>query len=151
MKLLNFALDPVQSFSLIWSTTADEPEEDEISSLPEIEDLSPLDLANVGGGYIDKAAGSLPQETFVLYAQMKISSRTMMPTGSINHTSWLVADVAGPPLLDLDTEQWQDVVKLPSPKETLKVPHFPQLGQDEYIDLVIHNADDTGHPFHIVS
>ena len=90
----------------------------------------------------------------------------MSPTGSINRTSWLVKDPFGEPLLALGEGDWEGVVRKTSPVAKFAVPRIDGGGAavavaegeggeeemgDGWVDLVVHNLDDVGHPFHLVS
>ena len=86
--------------------------------------------------------GEMPRETdktFVLYATMSyLAINSNRPKGYINHTTWTVAE-RYTPLLALDRVRW--------PSEP--APLIPTTEDAEWIDIVLNNMDDKGHPFHL--
>jgi FtsP/CotA-like multicopper oxidase with cupredoxin domain len=60
------------------------------------------------------------------------------PKGSINHTTWAVSE-RFTPLLALERLTW------PADPE----PFIPETDGAEWIDIVLNNFDDRGHPFHL--
>lgn len=74
-------------------------------------------------------------ETMVIYTNtLKLAHRANVPHGYINQTSW---EEPATPLLETPRSSW-DANQL--------VPSIP-LGA--WVDLVINNVDDGGHPFHL--
>lgn len=151
MPLKNFALTRIQTFPLIDSglpiVKRDAQEQEAGDSPP------PLNLADVQGVAVQKDAAVLqqPSEKAVLYTTVQIrSSNHNQPVGVFNHTSWIVADQRAKPLLALEEAEWQQVTMQPNNLQKLDIPSFP-VDQGRWIDLVINNMDDKGHPFHMVS
>jgi hypothetical protein len=152
MKIENLALTRIQSFPLIWK------EREIDNSLPESRE-SP----NATSNFLLSEASGLPQwpgsdltersiEKAVLYTAMQIrSSFHNRPVGIVNHSSWMIPDSRAKPLLALDPEEWSKATKQPSSIQTLQVPWYQKTGEDRWIELVLNNMDDTGHPFHLVS
>lgn len=91
-----------------------------------------------------------PSETSVVYTSMAIRSASdLRPVGSVNRTTWVVADPRAPPLLALDQSEWNRVTKQPGPVWALDVPHY-QSGEGKWMELVVNNPDHQGHVFHLV-
>lgn len=154
MALHNFALNHTQSFDLQWLGAANSDklsntETHAHSSVVETVNLADVAAENRLSGH-DKIA--MDVEKAVLYASMTIRSGAHNhPVGSINHTSWIVSDQSRPPLLSLDREMWKNVTKQPVGTQEFYAPWFKDAGDDEWIDLVLNNFDEKGHPFHLVS
>jgi FtsP/CotA-like multicopper oxidase with cupredoxin domain len=91
---------------------------------------------------VDLSRDQLPREaekTFVLYATMSyLAINSNRPKGYINHTTWTVSE-RYTPLLALDRARW------PSDPG----PFIPTTDTAEWIDIVLNNMDDKGHPFHL--
>ncbi|EQK98377.1 Multicopper oxidase family protein [Ophiocordyceps sinensis CO18] len=152
MGLKNFALTRKQSFPLVWK--AGEPD---AASTPAQHDakapVSHFVLGEASGPPLDPSLLALiehPQETAVLYTTMLVrAANHNRPVGTVNHTSWAVSDPKGRPLLSLDREQWPSAIPQPTAAQTLKVPWFRESGPGRWLELVINNFDDKGHPFHM--
>jgi hypothetical protein len=152
MKIENLALTRIQSFPLIWKETVLEN-----SSLERHESRS------LTSDFLLSEASGLPQwpgsdptqrsiEKSVLYTAMQIrSSFHNRPVGIVNHSSWMIADSKAKPLLALDSKEWSAATKQPSSIQTLQVPWYQRSGEDRWVELVLNNMDDTGHPFHLGS
>ena len=148
MKLVNFALDPTQTFSLSWDEdTGSVQESDLIDS-----HVDYLNLAEVQGAPLvtDHVAVQKSAETVRLFAQMRISTLTMQPTGRINRTSFVISDGYGKPLNELNSKDWGSALSSLRPGQMLDTPFFEARSSSDFIDLEIHNLDSTGHPFHLV-
>ncbi|PNY26831.1 L-ascorbate oxidase [Tolypocladium capitatum] len=167
MGLINFALTREQSFQLLWAASKSDAPMKHGQRAPvkhgqqapvkhgqrAQEMISQFNLADAVGLPLEPATLSAiasPQETAVLYSTMRVRAADHnRPVGAINHTSWVVSDPGQPPLLSLDREEWADAVGQPTSAQTLKVPWFRQAGQGRWIELVLNNFDDKGHPFHL--
>jgi hypothetical protein len=92
---------------------------------------------------------SLPQRaniTDIVYVKtQKFSINHNVPYGYFNHTSWAPQQDPPIPLNGLPREQW-DKKQL-----ALAVGDRAQESGPVWVDLVVNNLDDTGHPFHLVS
>lgn len=112
-------------------------------------------LEEASGSPLDPTLAGLvehPRETAVLYTTMLVrAANHNRPVGTVNHTSWAVSDAKAQPLLSLDRQQWSSAVPQPTTAQTLKVPWFRESGPGKWLELVINNFDDKGHPFHLVS
>ncbi|KAJ5218927.1 multicopper oxidase-domain-containing protein [Penicillium cinerascens] len=146
--LTNFALTPQQSFPVIWRDKGDELRKDE----PRSDNNQPVpkfNLAQLSGSVVADYVAKKPSETSVLYTSMSIRSASgLRPVGSVNRTTWVVADPRAPPLLALDQSEWNRVTKQPGPVWALDVPHY-QSGEGKWMELVVNNPDHQGHVFHL--
>lgn len=143
---MNPALTTTQHFPFRWDHTPASSllltREDKIAKQ--------FDLQDAQGETIDPKSGvhEKPSNAALFYTTIDIRAKqNNQPVGSVNHTSWILADPAAPPLLALDRTKWDGVTKQPSSRQKLHVPFFHE---DEWIDVVVNNGDDKGHPFHIV-
>ena len=151
MGLINFALTREQSFPLLWE--ANEGDVLRTHSQREPEMISQFNLADAAGVPLQPSLSAIahPQETAVLYTTMRVrAANHNQPVGTVNHTSWIVSDPSQRPLLSLDREAWVDAIKQPTTAQTLMVPWFRHAGKGRWIELVLNNFDDKGHPFHLV-
>jgi FtsP/CotA-like multicopper oxidase with cupredoxin domain len=87
---------------------------------------------------------SLPaaETTFVLYATtMQLAHLGNRPLGFINHTSWQPQST---PLSTLPRSSWDSNQLVPwtGPLEN-------PAGEPSWVDIVLNNIDDGGHPFHL--
>lgn len=152
MKIENLALTRIQSFPLLWK------ERETGNSSPEKhESLNSTSkyLLSEASGLSQWPGSEFPErsiEKAVLYTAMQIrSSFNNRPVGIVNHSSWMVEDSKANPLLALDPKEWSKATKQPSSIQTLQVPWYQHTGEDRWIELVLNNMDETGHPFHLVS
>ena len=151
MGLKNFALTREQSFPLLWA--ASEGEDSRKHSQREPQMISQFKLADAAGVPLQASLSAIanPEETAVLYSTMRVrAANHNQPVGTVNHTSWIVSDPSQRPLLSLDREAWADTIKQPTTAQTLMIPWF-RHGKERWIELVLNNFDDKGHPFHLVS
>lgn len=152
MRLKNYALTRTQSFPFedLAATTA---KRRELTLRDAVEVLSLADLNGVALSD-DAAAATKPAETAVFYTTIR--NRAMhgnRPSGLFNHSSWVVKDAFAPPLLAVDENEWESLALEPSPLQNFSVATFTASASGEktrWLDLVINNLDDRGHPFHMV-
>ncbi|KAI1608769.1 putative laccase [Exophiala viscosa] len=142
-KYPNPALDPQQNFPV--KTTSKGVGDREVpQSIIEYYNLQAA-VSNSTGPI------SWPEEAlrFVVYTTtMKLARYSNVPMGFINHTSWQPQALPSGPLISLSRDQYD--------RNQLS-PHIPLLANDSEIDdpsngwveLVINNLDDGGHPFHL--
>lgn len=91
-----------------------------------------------------------PAETALLYTSLAINNfRHDEPWGEVNHTSWVWKDPKAKPLLAINRDEWADGTEQANTLRTFRAPWYRD-GQDRWIDLVVNNVDDKGHPFHLV-
>lgn len=149
-KLPNFALTPRQAFPVVWvGDSSEHVRKDDYED--DHEPAAYFNLAEVSGSPVMDIVKE-PVETSVLYTKMSIRSDTgLRPIGSVNHTTWRVADPKARPLLALDRIQWDRVINQPSRMWSLNVPWYHESGEDRWMELVLNNIDHIGHTFHMVS
>jgi len=152
MPLKNFALTRVQSFPFGESEQkgkGQHPAQQRRDS-----DSLPLYLAEVQGPVLEQDTPSFktPSELAVLYTTVQIrSSNHNQPVGIFNHSSWILNDTQLKPLLALDESDWEKVTNQPSAVQKLSVPSFTMGdAKEKWMELVVNNMDDKGHPFHMV-
>ncbi len=90
----------------------------------------------------DIGHAELPREAdklYLLYATMSyLAINSNRPKGYINHTTWTVSE-RYTPLLALDRARW--------PSDP--TPFIPSTDGAQWVDIVLNNMDDKGHPFHL--
>ena len=78
-------------------------------------------------------------KTMVLYTTtLMLAHQNNVPMGYINHTSWRSSSS---PLITSPRGFWENGTQL--------VPYIPTTSYNEFVDIVINNIDDSGHPFHL--
>lgn len=131
----------VQQFPIDMSSTA------EPSILPHLStaDMTErIDLDSVTASTRSKLPDKADM-TLVLYtATQKLSHLHNIPHGFINQTSWIPQQNPPSPLISLPREQWDKNQFVPK----LDVGNFGNL-DGPWVDLVVNNLDDGGHPFHL--
>jgi len=134
LKFKNFALIETQHFpissSMVWSET------DYIKQPNSFFNLADANGPNLPAGGIP----STVDQTFLLYTKVAILSESgNVPKGFINRTSWGEPSSNATPLLELSRTEWGDNF-------------IPWIGPgtDKWVDVVLNNMDDKGHPFHLV-
>ncbi|OOF95289.1 multicopper oxidase [Aspergillus carbonarius ITEM 5010] len=85
------------------------------------------------------------QQTHVVYTKIeKLSRNHNIPYGFFNRTSW--KPPIGTPLINLPREEWdENQLVISSGASTSQPNHDKGI----WIDLVVNNLDDSGHPFHL--
>jgi hypothetical protein len=79
-------------------------------------------------------------ESLVLYTKIEILGEyNNTPKGFINQTTWEAEYYERSPLLALDRTGWGNAF----------IPYL-ESGTDRWVDIVLNNFDDKGHPFHLV-
>ncbi|GLA57247.1 hypothetical protein AtubIFM55763_004094 [Aspergillus tubingensis] len=87
-------------------------------------------------------------QTYVVYTKIeKLSINHNVPYGFFNRTSW--RPQIDTPLIDLPREEWDENQLVLSTGSTTSRPLSSEHDQDLWIDLVVNNLDDSGHPFHM--
>lgn len=125
------------------STTSLDPESSsiDIQNLPSIEDI-----------LSDIPRSASVDITEVVYAKVqKLSIRHNVPYGFFNRTSWLPQSDPSTPLIDLAREKW-DKNQLTFTAHTAQSPPMNAKSDHDgtWVDLIVNNLDDSGHPFHLV-
>ncbi|RAL05428.1 laccase [Aspergillus ibericus CBS 121593] len=86
-------------------------------------------------------------QTHVLYTKIeKLSRNHNIPYGFFNRTSWKPPTTT--PLIDIPREEWDEnqlVISTGASTPPLSSDHDNGI----WIDLVVNNLDDSGHPFHL--
>ncbi|KIV83645.1 hypothetical protein PV11_05649 [Exophiala sideris] len=142
-KYPNPALDPQQNFPV--KTISDD--------LHDWKDLrSSIEYYNLQAAVSNSTVPvSWPEEVrkFVIYTTtLKLARYRNIPMGFVNHTSWQPQASPPEPLISLSREQYD--------RNQLS-PHIPLFRNDSalndpsagWVELVINNLDDGGHPFHL--
>ena len=75
---------------------------------------------------------------------MKLAKFSNKPKGFMNHTSWQAQSSPNLPLLALPRSSWDVNQLIP-----WIPPVDPKSGQAQWVDIVLNNLDDGGHPFHL--
>ncbi|OAA53357.1 ferro-O2-oxidoreductase [Cordyceps fumosorosea ARSEF 2679] len=148
MPMKNWALTRIQDFPLKWrrrsSTTTHERQH-----IPESVDV--FNVKDARGVAVPRDSGvrQEPAETALLYTSLAINNfKHDEPWGEVNHTSWVWRDPTAKPLLALERDRWADGTEQANNLRTFHAPWFRD-GQGRWIDLVVNNVDDKGHPFHL--
>ncbi|KKK21921.1 hypothetical protein AOCH_000182 [Aspergillus ochraceoroseus] len=153
-KYPNPALKSTQTFFMSEGQDETEPthiaaeppsNEQQISSLIDVQDLPSTEqiLSQI-------PPSAAVQRTEVVYTKIqKLSIRHNVPYGFFNRTSWVPQMDPAIPLNELERERWdknQFGITIPSP------PSLHQRDEGEqgiWVDLVVNNLDEGGHPFHL--
>jgi FtsP/CotA-like multicopper oxidase with cupredoxin domain len=124
----NPALTPTQAIPLTPS----------YSPIPQALPPNTLDLSNIPSKHSSLSEiPASPAQTHVVYTKtQKLSINHNIPNGFFNRTTWRPPTV---PLNTLGRDQWDEN-------------QFSfTAATDEWVDLVVNNLDEGGHPFHMVS
>lgn len=136
-KYSNLALAPTHQFPVQWNGHAD------IDSISEAAEAR-LDLETLTSltRHAPEAIPATADETLVLYAVTQtLAHLDNTPSGFINNTSWHQQLSPLEALVALDRSQWD---------KNQFVPHLPlDLVSPLWVDLVVNNLDEEGHPFHL--
>ncbi|KAG5983224.1 hypothetical protein E4U55_000514 [Claviceps digitariae] len=153
MPLMNPALTRVQNFPLQWthshggSSSSNNKMKKKKRPAESQELVSVFNLQNAQGHPV--ALDTAPPDTALLYTSLGINAfKHDEPWGELNHTSWVWRDPYAKPLLATDKNAWQTGTEQANPLRTFKVPWF-EAGRKRWVDLVVNNVDDRGHPFHL--
>lgn len=142
MQFPNMALTPTQQFAIAppMDNERAAPHEDAIVR-PRALEVPWIDLSKTNGSAISpEEVAAQSDETILLYASISyLTQYEYRPKGFINHTSWSLSNSSDTPLLALDQTSWP----------TDPDPFVVKTGRTEWVDLVINNIDDKGHPFHL--
>lgn len=136
MRFPNLALTPTQAFPI---RLAQDDGVDNAHSAGKHQET--LDLRVLAGSEITSTdMPRIADKTFVLYSTISyLAINENRPRGYINHTSWTLGVSNGLPFLALDRPNWRF-----DPKFLI-----PLSGGGQWIDVVLNNLDDKGHPFHL--
>ncbi|KAL2803430.1 multicopper oxidase-domain-containing protein [Aspergillus granulosus] len=94
------------------------------------------------------------QRTEVVYTKIqKLSINQNIPYGVFNRTSWAPQIDPPVPLINLQREQWDDNqfgITIPASSPAEQSNALNDNGREAaWIDLVVNNLDEGGHPFHL--
>ncbi|KAJ5547723.1 hypothetical protein N7513_004957 [Penicillium frequentans] len=132
----NLALTAIQSFGINQnhSSTNLSIRNDEITHLQHV------DLENVSSS--PSVLSALPansQQTHVVYTKIQmLAINANMPWGYFNHSSWRPQKEPPYPLINLPRNQWDE-----------NQFSFSTNTDPVWVDLIVNNLDDSGHPFHL--
>ncbi|OAA53343.1 ferro-O2-oxidoreductase [Cordyceps fumosorosea ARSEF 2679] len=150
MPLKNYALTRIQSFPVgDLGKTADRKinRRDDAVKMLSLADLNGVSLSD------EAAEATKPAETAVFYTTIKNrATHANRPAGLFNHSSWIVKDAFAAPLLAVDEEQWPSLAEEPSRLQNFTVSTFKASAagrKTRWMDMVVNNLDDKGHPFHL--
>ncbi|KAK2601768.1 hypothetical protein QQS21_004652 [Conoideocrella luteorostrata] len=147
MPLMNLALTRKQVFPLRWTPSA----ETMYVRKDRRERVNIYDIQNTQGSVVPRTSGlhQQPVETALLYTSLGINAfKNDEPWGELNHTSWVWKNPTAKPLLATDRNTWGNGTEQANPLRTFNVPWF-EAGERRWLDLVVNNIDDKGHPFHL--
>ncbi len=98
-----------------------------------------IELANVNGSTIPPTTmQQQPSQAILVYTRIELLAHLgNAPKGYINRTYWEPQQV---PLIEGNRTSWD---------EHQLVPSVPM--SNDWVDIVINNVDEKGHPFHLVS
>ncbi|XWW96247.1 hypothetical protein V2A60_004220 [Cordyceps javanica] len=147
MPMKNWALTRIQDFPFKWHRLGAS-----VRSRQDVrENVDVFNVRDARGVEIDPDSRihQQPTETALLYTSLAINNfKHDEPWGEVNHTSWVWRDPQAKPLLALDRDEWANSTEQANNLRTFRAPWY-QDGQDRWIDLVVNNVDDKGHPFHL--
>jgi hypothetical protein len=137
LKFKNFALTPTQQFPVSSSMKQSERplQTDELH-----QPVPFFDLANALGPTLPENSMAAISDPILLYTKIEILSEFRnIPMGFINRTSWGMTRASPLPLLALNRHGWGKAF-------------VPRIESDPevWVDIVLNNMDDRGHPFHLV-
>lgn len=147
MPMMNPALTRVQSFPLQWTHSSTKHRRSKAR-----DKLKIYNMAKAEGSIIPETSPlhKQPTETALLYTSLGINSyKNDEPWGELNRTSWVWKDPRARPLLAMDKKTWETGTEQANHLRTFRVPRY-EAGEDRWLDLVVNNIDDKGHPFHLV-
>lgn len=139
LRFKNFALTATQHFPILAHAHQARPGE---SYGENASSVSRFDLSNATGPGL--AAISMPEfadETLLLYTTISVLAEFHnRPKGFINRTSW-PSERGAKPLVDMERTEWENQYFIPR----------LTAGSNRWVDIVLNNMDDKGHPFHLVN
>lgn len=130
----NQALTVVQTFPIISRKT----EGPTSSQRPESTSLSHFALSIASSLSLIPTMPVMTDQTILVYTHLEMLSHyDHVPMGYMNRTNWIPQ---AEPLIDIPRSRWD---------EHQFVPEID--GNASWVDIVVNNLDDKGHPFHLVS
>ena len=96
-----------------------------------------FDLSTAIGREMSEPMPRLANQTVLIYTNIEMLAHyDHVPMGYMNRTNWIPQ---AEPLIYLAREQWDEHQFVPAVK-----------AMDDWVDIVVNNIDDRGHPFHLV-
>ncbi|PLB48849.1 hypothetical protein P170DRAFT_455674 [Aspergillus steynii IBT 23096] len=141
----NPALTPVQRF---FTSPSDENDFNSPHDLTDIS-ISTLDLSRIPSSqptlsYLSQSRDLKPQVHVVYTKIQKLSINHNIPYGFFNHTSWAPQRDPPLPLNILPKEKWDQ-----NQFSISTTPASDTNTEPVWVDLVVNNLDEGGHPFHL--
>jgi hypothetical protein len=106
-----------------------------------------LDLSTLNG--TKSSPNYLPprsNQEILIYTKMEVLAHLgNVPAGFINRTSWAPQSSPPKPLLELPRSYWDRNQLVPW------IPISKDQSEEMWVDIVVNNLDEKGHPFHLVS
>jgi hypothetical protein len=96
-----------------------------------------FDLSTAVGTEILETMPQFADQTVLVYTNIEMLAHyDHVPMGYMNRTNWIPQ---AEPLIYLPREQWDEHQFMPAVEAT-----------GDWVDIVVNNIDDKGHPFHLV-
>ncbi|PMD41239.1 multicopper oxidase [Hyaloscypha variabilis F] len=128
----NQALTSVQTFPVTSSGTIVESP----SKQGELTVITEFDLATARGQIFSPPMEEHANQTVLIYNHLEMLAHfDHIPMGFMNRTNWVPQEE---PLIHLPRSEWDEHQFVPQIK-----------GNSEWVDIVVNNRDDKGHPFHL--
>jgi hypothetical protein len=129
----NQALTAIQSFSII------SPKIKILSTSGKsgTDSISHFDLSTARSPPLSPSMSETVNPGFLIYANMEMLAHfDHVPKGFMNRTNWIPQ---AEPLIEIPRSEWGEHQFMPDTRRN-----------GEWIDIVVNNRDDKGHPFHLV-
>ena len=139
---MNQALTATHKFPMQHRKTRSGKGTSHSQSHPDSLDPSPtFDLSTAVSPPFGETADPMPEfadQTILVYAHIDMLAHyDHVPMGYMNRTNW---KPQAQPLIYLPREQWDENQFMPAIE-----------ANGDWVDIVVNNIDDKGHPFHLVS
>ncbi|KAF4638056.1 hypothetical protein G7Y89_g1 [Cudoniella acicularis] len=104
-----------------------------------------FDLATAKGAVIrENTIQDVANQTILLYTKMEILARLgNVPVGIVNRTTWSPQTLPSQPLVALSRAYWNSNQLVPF------IPLSREPSNTTWVDIVVNNLDEKGHPFHL--
>jgi FtsP/CotA-like multicopper oxidase with cupredoxin domain len=101
------------------------------------DEKSSFELSAAVGMEILEPMPQSADQTVLVYTHIEMPAQyDHVPMGYMNRTNWIPQEQ---PLIDLPRAQWDEHQLMPAVEAT-----------GDWVDIVVNNIDDKGHPFHLV-
>lgn len=132
LKFKNFALTPTQHFSISSSSDSSSEFAEPVSLYNLASSISPVPNVNI--------LPTTASQSILIYTKVEILAEySNIPKGFINRTSWSEPIPNTPPMIATSREEWAN-----------KFTPYIQYSKDGWVDIILNNMDEKGHPFHLV-